>query len=103
MHNDVTICKIPTSAINHINRIAKKQKAMKVLKFGDRTNIIDRTISTLVDYTPETIIISANTSDLEWLVQHNVLTELDCININDTDDNHIEDAEYSFDESAATN
>ena len=37
---------MPVSAINRIKFIAKKQKCIKGLKFGDRQNLIDRSVST---------------------------------------------------------
>ena len=42
---DVEIYKMPESAINRINHMARQQKSVKGLKFGDRQNLIDYRIS----------------------------------------------------------
>ena len=52
--------------------IAERQKAVKGLKFGNRQNNIDHTISTEVGYDSEPIILSESSRDIDNSVQHNV-------------------------------
>ena len=44
--HDVEVFKMPISAISRINYMCKRQKAVKGLKFGDRQNLINNSIST---------------------------------------------------------
>ena len=67
-HDDITIHKIPTGAINRLNHVENNQKDSKGLTFGDNKNIIDHNIDVGVDHASEIIISSADTSDLEGLV-----------------------------------
>ena len=65
---DVEAYKMPQSAINRINFIAKKQKSVKGLKFGDHQNMIDAAISTgVIDN--QTLAKDLINSDLHYDMQ----------------------------------
>ena len=53
LSKDFTMLKMPVNAINRIHFMAKKQKSVKGLRFGDMQNIIAHLISTGVVCEPE--------------------------------------------------
>ena len=68
---DVDVHKIPQSSISRMKCVVKKQKSVKALKFGDRQNMIDRSISmgVMEDLNDDQEL--SNYSNL----QHNIVTE----------------------------
>lgn len=38
---DAVVCEMPILAVSRINCIAKRQKYLRSLKFGDRQNLVD--------------------------------------------------------------
>ena len=49
-NGNVEFFKMPISAVSRINFMTKKQKYIKVLKFGDRQNLIGNAITTGINY-----------------------------------------------------
>ena len=63
------------NAIKCLNYIAKRQKVVKGLKFGNYQNSINHTINTEVEYESKPIISSEYAGDLEGIIQHNVVDD----------------------------
>ena len=98
--NDVQNLKMPISAISRINFMAKKQKAVKGLKFGDHQNIIDHLISTVVDH-DSAWYENQGTGHADKVIQHDIEIE-EAGNNNDPgeseDANSVEDPKKTAEE-----
>ena len=60
------------SAITRMKHMCKRQKAIKGLKFGDRQNLIDDSISTEVN---DELDLNIHELDESYLIQHEIQIE----------------------------